>query len=144
MKTPTPRRNHPIKLYKARQGAARVKIEIPYVCKSERQAFKKLDTTFYHPSQKLWSIANTEENMKKVNELFGSERIVQVAFGAPKRLPEVQLTEASEAALNKAHQKMVIKGFSQNTIQTYLSALRHFFKYFENKPLVIGRFFQTG
>jgi site-specific recombinase XerD len=137
MKTPTPlpNRSNPIKLFKAKPGAARVKIEIPYACKSEREAFKKLDTTFYHPTQKLWSIANTQENIKKVNALFGVDSLVQVDTDAPKRLPEVQLTVASEAAINKAHQKMVLKGFSQNTIQTYLSALRPFFKYFENKPL---------
>jgi hypothetical protein len=54
--------NHKITIYKPLPKSKRIKVHIPYQLANERTAFKQLNTSFYHPTQKLWSIVNTEEN----------------------------------------------------------------------------------
>ena len=54
-----------------------MKIHIPYTMKEEREALKQLNTSFYHPSQKLWSIVNTEENKSELKKLFKGKLKVQ-------------------------------------------------------------------
>ncbi len=102
---PTP----PIRLFKAKPGAGRIKVEIPYACKAAREAFKKLDTTFYHPSQKLWSISNTEENLIELRRLFG-QRLKEVNVAAAPAMPKIELNEQCQNELDRNHQKMVLKG----------------------------------
>jgi integrase/recombinase XerD len=58
-------------VYTPHPKAGRCKVFIPYAFKSERELFKKLDTSFYHPTQKLWSIVNSPNNLVKLKSLFG-------------------------------------------------------------------------
>lgn len=131
MTTSTPQN---ITLFKPLPKANRIKLAIPYCMKVEREAFKRLDTSFYHPNQKLWSIYNTEENLKKVEALFGKS-LKTVDTGTPKQMPQITLSETSEAELARTYQKMVLKGMSQNTIKTYCSSLKTFFHYFKLQAL---------
>ena len=123
-----------IRLFETQREAGRIKLAIPYKMKAEREAFKRLDTTYYHPNQQLWSIQNTEENLRKLEELF-SDKLEKVVTGAPRRMPELVLTEASKIELQRCYQTIVLKGFSESTARNYLSALRPFFKYFESERL---------
>lgn len=102
--------------------------------RAEREAFKRLDTTYYHPNQKLWSIQNTDENLRKLEKLFG-DKPEKVETVAPRRMPELVLTEESQIELQRCYQTIVLKGFSESTAWNYLSALRPFFKYFESEKL---------
>ena len=52
--------NIPI-MYLPLKNAKRIKIYIPFELKELRRVFKKVNSTFWHPSQKLWSIINTPE-----------------------------------------------------------------------------------
>lgn len=122
--------NHSIILYAPRGNAGRIKFRIPYELKAEREAFKKLDGTFYHYHQKLWSIVNTEENIKKVRQLFGSKLLVENEM-APAKMPQFIPSEKIQEALHSNHQKMVLKSFSNSTIRSYQGCLLRFFKYFE-------------
>ena len=61
--------NVPI-IYQPLKNAKRIKIYIPYELKELREVFKKINTTFWHPNQKLWSIIYTQENLALIKELF--------------------------------------------------------------------------
>jgi site-specific recombinase XerD len=118
-------------MYKPEPTAGRLKIEIPYACKAEREAFKKLDSTYYHPGQKLWSIRHTQENIQKLESMFGKQ-LELVERVAPPAQQKITLDERAQTEMDRNLQKMVLKGFSGATIRTYQHALGRFFQYFTN------------
>lgn len=120
--------------YWPRKYAGRVKFRIPYVLRDEREAFKQLDGSFYHYHQKLWSLVNTKENIQKAKQLFG-KRLVFEQEVAPTKMPKIEPTAKVQEILDQNHQKMVLKGFSRNTIRSYQSCLAQFFRYFESAAL---------
>ncbi len=48
-----------IVMFLPRRNAGRIKFQIPHEMMEERNAFKKLNGSFYHPTQRLWSLANS-------------------------------------------------------------------------------------
>jgi len=125
-------RNSRIILFKPIKNAQRFKVYIPYQLKKERHLFKALNTTYYHPGQKLWSIVNTIENWQLLKELFkGKIKITETMPSQP--MPPVSLNNAALEALAETEKVMTLKAFAQNTIKVYKSQLVYFFKYFENK-----------
>jgi len=46
-------------MYTPLPNASRIKYFIPYSMKTEREAFKQLNGSFYHANQKLWSTPHT-------------------------------------------------------------------------------------
>lgn len=126
--------NEQITIYKPLPKSKRVKVYIPYKMKDERERFKQLNTSFYHPTQKLWSIVNTEENKTELKRLFKGKIVVKELDATPVQ-PNVILSEKSQIELDKNYQKLVIKGLSTNTINTYQGNLVQFFSYFENADL---------
>jgi site-specific recombinase XerD len=127
-------KNSVLVLYTPRSNAGRIKLKIPYEMKAEREAFKKLNGTFYHFNQKLWSIVNTADNIRQLQRMFGKKLIMQAAE-APTALPSFEPSEKIQAELERNHQKMVLKGFSPATIRNYQHGLLHFFRYFETAEL---------
>ena len=63
-------KQHPI-IYQCSPKAQRIKFFIPYAALEIRAAVKKLNTIFYHPTQKLWSVVNTTENFEKLKQILG-------------------------------------------------------------------------
>lgn len=126
--------NQKITVYKPLPKSKRIKIHIPYQLKQEREAFKELNTSFYHPTQKLWSIVNTEENKAELKRLFKDKVLVQETDKTPLQ-PKVTLSEKSQVELDKNHHKLVLKGLSNKTISIYQNNLIQFFSYFENADL---------
>lgn len=118
-------------MYIPQVQAGRIKFFIPYKMERERAAFKKLDSSFYHYHQKLWSVVNTAENIKKIQLLFGDKLIKQATQGSLV-IPQVAISESVQAELDKNYQKMILKSFSQATIRNYQSNLTQFFQYFES------------
>jgi len=123
-----------IQVYLSKPEAARIKVAIPYEMKEEREVFKKLNTTYYHPEQKLWSIVNTKEHLQELKDLFAS-KLDFVNVKPTRRVPKIILNEEGEKELARCFQIIVLKGFSENTAKNYISALRTFFKYFEKENL---------
>lgn len=119
-----------IVLYLPQVKAGRIKLSIPFRMYREREAFKALNGTFYHYHQKLWSIVNTEDNIRTLEKLFG-EKLIKQAIDAPTAIPQLEISKKMQVELDRNHQKMILKGFSQNTISSYQSNLIQFFKYFE-------------
>lgn len=124
--------NQSIIMYQPPPNAGRVKFFIPYPLKDKREAFKKLNTTYYHPNQKLWSITNTPANITLAKEIFGDLMLIEDIKSAPK-IPTVVLSDKIQLELDRNHQKMVLKGFSESTIRSYQHALGQFFSFFEKE-----------
>lgn len=122
-----------IVIYLPQANAGRIKLRIPYKMAEEREMFKKLNGTFYHYHQKLWSIVNTPENVRKLETLFG-EKLTKQSLEAPTALPKAEISKAAQTALDRNHQRMILKGFSQATIRNYQSSLTQFLQYFESVP----------
>ena len=119
-------------MYRPLANAGRIKFFIPYPFTVEREAFKKLNTSFYHPNQKLWSLVNTQANMDIVKGLFGDKLQIADMSGVIK-MPKVLVSEKIQNELDRNHQKMVLKGFSDSTIRNYQHALSQFFSFFEKE-----------
>lgn len=120
--------------YWPRKNAGRIKFRIPYALKAEREAFKKLDGSFYHYHQRLWSLVNSKENIEKAKRLFG-KRLVFEQETAPTKMPKTAPSAKAQEFLDLNHRKMVLKGFSRNTIRSYQSCLAPYFRYFETADL---------
>ena len=127
-------KNPVIVLYTPRANAGRIKLKIPYEMKAEREAFKKLNGTFYHYNQKLWSIVHTAENIAHLKRIFG-KKLKMKATEVPSALPSFDPSDKIQKELDRNQQKMVLKGFSPATIRNYQHNLLHFFKYFETAEL---------
>jgi len=127
-------KNNNIILYKPLPKSKRFKLYIPYALNHERKLLKALNSSFYHPHQKLWSLINTDENWAIVIELFKGK--ISVTENEPRvSLPKVILNEASLNAIAETEKIMTLKAFARSTVTTYKSELVHFFKYFEKKPV---------
>jgi len=117
-----------------RKNAGRIKFQIPYAMKEERQAFKQLNGSYYHPNQRLWSLPNTAEHKQKVLDLFGAKMQTE-ARSIPPEMPQAAITEQVQLELDRHYQKMKLKHYSDSTIRTYQSNLSAFFTYFKNSDL---------
>lgn len=117
-------------LYLPESTAGRVKFYIPYMCGDEREAFKKINGSFYHPHQRLWSLPNTKQHLKKARELFGKE-LKEVSQKRSRELPQVRLSDMAQNELDLHYQKMKLKGYSDATIRNYQHNLKQFLCYFE-------------
>jgi len=117
-------------MYLPKKNAGRIKFLIPFPMKEERLAFKQLNGSFYHPTQRLWSLPNTEEHKKKVVALFG-DKLQEVNTNAPPQMPVPVVTEEIQLELDRHFQKMSLRSYSDSTIRTYQSNLTQFFAYFK-------------
>jgi len=122
--------NKPI-IYQGHKTANRIKIYIPYQLHDIRLNFKKLNTTFWHPTQKLWSIINTKENLEKVKQVFKNQFEIKELQGV-KTMPKIEINSKSIGILQDYEQKLILCSYSKNTLKSYKSEFKYFLKYFEN------------
>tara|TARA_R110000737_G_scaffold265238_1_gene272966 strand:- start:89 stop:1216 length:1128 start_codon:yes stop_codon:yes gene_type:complete len=123
-------------LFKPQLNAGRFKLFIPFLMKREREIFKSMDGSFYHPNQRLWSLPNTQENIEKVQKQFGNKLEIKETAERTIKPPFFILNEKSQQHLDQLHQKLVLKGFSTSTVENYKSAFSKFLKFFESRDLV--------
>lgn len=119
-------------LFRPKPNAGRVKFLIPYAMKTERELFKKINSSFYHPNQKLWSVVNNEEILLQVKEIFGKDLII-VDTDPEIKTPEIVISDKMQEALDQNHQKMILRNYSASTIRTYQQELKQFFSFFEQQ-----------
>ena len=130
--TAQPVKNQKVTIYKPLPKSKRIKIHIPYELKTERESFKQLNTSFYHPTQKLWSIVNTEENKVELRRLFAGKLQVKETEKRTKQV-HTKLNETSTNALLENLKALTLKGLSEQTVKTYQSCLIPFFADFQSK-----------
>jgi len=114
----------------------RIKFHIPYQLKEVREKIKRLNTTWYHPTQKLWSIINTRDAKKQLFGILG-DQWEMAKQSAPLKVVDtrVQLSESSKKALEEMHQKIVLKAYSLSTLKTYKAFFFKFLCYFNSRNL---------
>lgn len=121
-------------IYNARPEAKRIKVFIPYRNVDFRNKVKALNSSFWHPEQKLWSVVNTKENLNLLKNIFGKDCII-----AYSKVPEpIRRRELSETALDELFElekKLILKSYSTSTIATYKNMLSVFFSKFMNYDL---------
>ena len=125
-------KQHPI-IYQCSPKAQRIKFYIPYAALEIRAAVKKLNTSFYHPTQKLWSVVNTNENFEKLKQILGPGTTIESRQFQTAPIPAKKLGNEAVEALEKVEQSIILKGYSRNTLKNYRNELIQFFSYFEGR-----------
>lgn len=105
-------------IFEPLKNAKRIKIHIPYELYMIRQAFKKLNSTYWHPNQKLWSITNTIENLALVKKLFDGNFTISVEKPYTP-IKTTALTEQAVDILLELEKTLVLKHYGRSTINTY-------------------------
>jgi len=123
-----------IAIYAPDHKSKRIKVRIPFQMVEERALLKSIQTRFYHPAQKLWSVANTQENFKLLQSIFKGKYELIEQDRKPS-VPKFTLSNESVAALYQVEQKLTLKAYSPSTIKSYRCELGYFFKYFESYNL---------
>src|SRR5690606_25010131 len=113
-------------MFEPNKNAGRIKFQIPYTMKDERIVFKKIDGSYYHPNQRLWSLPNTVNHLNQVKTLFNDKLVVEQKEKIVS-IPEIQVTEQIQQELDRHYQKLKLKSYSDSTIRTYQTNLKQFF-----------------
>ena len=125
--------NTPI-IYQPLKNAKRIKIYIPYELKELRSVFKKINTTFWHPNQKLWSIMYTQENVALIKNLFGKNyKIVNDVTPSP--IEKRPLNQYAIEQLFRLEKALVLKKYSASSVRTYKNMFTFFLTKFSNKDI---------
>ncbi|GAA4239209.1 site-specific integrase [Postechiella marina] len=105
-------------IYQPLKTAKRIKIFIPFENINLRIAVKKIDSSFWHPHQKLWSVINTDENYKTLKSICKGNYIIKkdVKFSP---VPSVTLTQNALDALYNLEKALVLKQYSASSINVY-------------------------
>ena len=123
-------------IYIPKANSKRIKVYIPYKKTNFRKSIKLLDSAFWHPNQKLWSVINTEENLNKLKSLFGNDLIIKEET-APKAVQKRKLSEQALREVEKLEMTLTLKGMSKSTIHTYKYMLTIFFSKFMNQDVKV-------
>jgi site-specific recombinase XerD len=116
------------------KNAKRIKIFIPFELKNIREQIKAMNTSFWHPNQKLWSVVNTEENMIIIKHILGNNYIEK---------SEKQFVEVKKRALNKPaldalfalEKTLILKHYSRSTVNSYKNMFEVFLSKFMDRDL---------
>jgi len=121
-------------IYITDRTATRVKFHIPNEASEWKIKIKAIPTAFYHYNQQLWSVINTKENIKLIKSICSSFEIQQT-IKSKIRIPKINISIKIKDELEKTHQKLILKAYSNNTWKSYRTELIYFFKYFEDRDL---------
>src|SRR5690625_703633 len=115
--------SHRIIMFEPNKNAGRIKFQIPYTMKDERIALKKLDGSYYHTNQRLWSLTNTLNHLNQVKSLF-TDKLVKEHKEKIESIPEVEPTEQNQQELDRHYRIMKLKNYSDSTNRTYQTNLK--------------------
>jgi len=122
-------------IYHVRLTNRRIKFYLPPEVKKWRTRIKAIPGRFYHHQQKLWSVVNTTENLVLLKQIFGASYEEQHP-SKKAAIPKIDLSEPMKNELMRVQEKIILKGYSENTWKAYRAALTYFFKYFECRNLI--------
>ncbi len=117
------------------KNAKRIKVSIPYHRTVLRQKIKEINSSFWHPNQKLWSVINTEENFELLKSICGKDTLLS-AEKSPTPLPEVILNQRQIEALLNLEKTLVLKRYGLSTIRMYKRMFSLFLMKFSSRDLV--------
>ncbi len=117
-------------LFQKAKQSHRLKLFVPYQQTNWRLQVKDMNGSWYHPDQRLWSIPNSEYHVQLIKKIAGNKfEIRQIKKN--KAYPRKQLSERSEQVVAAYKQKLILKAYSRNTIDSYTSSFIQFLSYFE-------------
>ncbi len=121
-------------IYQPFKEAKRIKIFIPYDMYVIRNTVKKMNSSFWHPYQKLWSVINTKQNfetLKKIcNGIYKIEKDIRFI-----PVPTVPLNQNAIDALFGLEKALVLKQYSNSSIKTYKKMFSVFLGKFMQRDL---------
>ena len=121
-------------IYSPRPTASRIKLYIPYQEVEIRSQIKQVNTSYYHPQQKMWSVVNTSEKMEEIKQILHPNYEVKVEERSQTVKPST-LSEKSFEIMAGYERKLILKAYSRSTIITYKSEFTGFLRFFENRDL---------
>lgn len=117
-------------IYEAQSKAGRIKFHLPYKAKEWRAEVKLINSAWWHPDQKLWSVVNTVDNVRRLKEIFGHAYEIKWLEGK-KAIPYVELGEAGLKVLEELEQKLMLMAYSIHTVTNYRLSMVDFLKFFK-------------
>ena len=121
-------------IYRPLKEAKRIKVFVPYKMMVVRSAIKKMDSSFWHPHQKLWSVINTPKNFESLKKIcLGNYTIEKAIRFTP--IPSVPLSQHAMEALFELEKVLVLKQYSSSSIQVYKKMFRVFLGKFMHRNL---------
>jgi integrase/recombinase XerD len=109
-------------IFVCKPHAKRIKFHIPYKRTEWRVQIKQLNSSFYHPQQKLWSVINTPEMLKGIKEVFGTE-FRNVETEPKDKRAFIELNETESLIIAEVEKKIILKGYSVHTRNSYKSEM---------------------
>lgn len=123
-----------IVIYEPQPNSKRIKIFVPYKRFDYRKQVKELNTSFWHPQQKLWSVVNTQENMDLLKKLFGKNYSLKTLEKATP-IKRRELSPQAKDAILELEKVLTLKRYSFSTIKSYKGQLIIFFSKFMDQNL---------
>jgi len=116
------------------KNAKRIKIFIPYELKEIRKQIKAINTSFWHPHQRLWSVVNTKENMLNIKQILQDNFIMknEESFVEVKKRP---LNNMAIEAIFSLEKTLTLKHYSTSTIASYKNMFSVFLSKFMDRNL---------
>lgn len=118
-------------IYQPSAKSKRIKVYIPYELHKIRNKFKQINSSYWHPNQKLWSVINSKNNMELMKGVFGNQYLIEEAPQST-TMKTIPLNTQSEQAINDLIKKLTLKRYSLSTLNSYKSMLHVYFSYFNN------------
>lgn len=121
-------------IYEPFKEARRIKIFVPYELGSIRNNVKKMNGSFWHPHQKLWSVINTSQNFESLKKMCeGNYKIEKDIRFTP--IPSVALNQNAIEAMFELEKALVLKQYSSSSIQVYKKMFSVFLAKFMQRNL---------
>jgi len=111
-----------------------IKFHVPYHAIEWRNEVKSIRGIWWNVTQKLWSVPNTDENMARLKEIFGQGYQLE-DIDCVKSIPVKEINEQSLKLLESFQAKIILKGYSVNTLKNYKNNIINFLSYFEEQDL---------
>ncbi|HFC01187.1 MAG TPA: recombinase XerD [Phaeodactylibacter sp.] len=121
-------------IYQAPAKAKRIKVFVPYKMTNWRMQIKQMNTSFWHPQQKLWSVVNTSENMEMLKKIFAENYTVK-SFEKAQPIKYRQLSQQAKDAILELEKVLTLKRYSHSTIKSYKGQLHIFFSKFMDRDV---------
>jgi len=121
-------------IYDCLPNSRRIKVYIPYNLKEKREQFKKVNSSFWHPNLKLWSVINTSENLELIKFIFENNYETK-SLSITKKVIVCELNEQATMALLELEKTLILKRFSASTVRTYKNMFKVFLSKFMEQNL---------
>ena len=121
-------------IYSPKPKSSRIKLFIPFEQTHVRAQIKLVNTSFYHPQQKMWSVVNTLEKLEEVKSILHPHYEIKIEEQS-KIIKQSILSEKSQEIMAQYEQKLILKAYSRSTIRSYKTEFVGFLTFFENRDL---------